>query len=120
MKKTTSDQYVIRRYSVRASITLWMVLAGLFWVTLGLAVTYASHWGSDSMEATGHRLSTIAPAAGGGRDGREAMTRGLHRVASPMRGVSDGKAQRHPKEAGENHPQRDRCTNRVPANNILI
>src|SRR5438067_1442856 len=65
MKKTTSDQYVIRRYSVRASITLWMVLAGLFWVTLGLAVTYASHWGGDSMEATGHRLSTIAPAAGG-------------------------------------------------------
>ena len=52
------------RYSVRASITLWIVVAGFIWVTLGLALTYAAHWGENSLEADASRLSTIAPAAG--------------------------------------------------------
>jgi hypothetical protein len=64
MLKTTPKQYSSFRYSARASITLWVILAGVFWVTLGLAVTYASHWGEESMEADARRLSTIAPAAG--------------------------------------------------------
>jgi hypothetical protein len=52
------------RYSVRASITLWIAIAGFIWVTLGLALTYAAHWGQNSLEADASRLSTIAPAAG--------------------------------------------------------
>ncbi len=64
MAKTTPNQHFSLRYSARASITLWVVLAGLFWVTLGLAVTYASRRGEESMEADARRLSTIAPAAG--------------------------------------------------------
>ena len=52
------------RYSVRASITLWIVVAGFIWVTLGLALTYAAHWGDNALEADAGRLSTIAPAAG--------------------------------------------------------
>jgi hypothetical protein len=64
MKKMSLNQHASRRFSVRASITVWMVLAGFIWVALGLAVTYASHWGEGSLEAEGHRLSTIVPAAG--------------------------------------------------------
>ena len=64
MPKTTPDQYPSLRYSARASIALWVVLAGLFWATLGFAVTYVSRWGEESMEADARRLSTIAPAAG--------------------------------------------------------
>jgi hypothetical protein len=52
------------RYSVRASITLWIAIAGFIWVTIGLALTYATHWGQSSLEADASRLSTIAPAAG--------------------------------------------------------
>ncbi len=52
------------RYSVRASITLWIAIAGFIWVTLGLALTYAAHWGQNSLEADASRLSRIAPAAG--------------------------------------------------------
>jgi hypothetical protein len=52
------------RYSVRASIVLWIAIAGFIWVTLGLALTYAARWGENSIEADASRLSTIAPAAG--------------------------------------------------------
>jgi hypothetical protein len=64
MKKMPLNQRASHRYSVRASITVWMLLAGFIWIALGLAVSYASHWGGDSLEAEGHRLSTIVPAAG--------------------------------------------------------
>lgn len=64
MQKVMSAQRLSRRYSVRASITLWMVIAGFFWLTLGLALTYAAHWGDDPMTAEARHLSTIAPAAG--------------------------------------------------------
>jgi hypothetical protein len=39
-------------------------LAGAIWLTLGFAVTYATHWGGGALEAEARRLSTIAPAAG--------------------------------------------------------
>lgn len=64
MQNVMSSQKFSRRYSVRASITLWMVIAGFFWVTLGLALTYVAHWGDDPMTAEARRLSTIVPAAG--------------------------------------------------------
>ena len=66
MPRKTSEQYNGRRYSVRASITLWMVLAGFVWVTLGLILTFTTHWGENSIEAEADRLSKIAPAAGPG------------------------------------------------------
>jgi hypothetical protein len=49
MKKMPLNQQASRRFSVRASITVWMLLAGFIWVALGLVVTYASHWGGDSL-----------------------------------------------------------------------
>jgi hypothetical protein len=64
MKKPILDRDAGHRYSVRTSITLWMLLAGVIWATLGFAVTYASHWGGNSLEAEARRLSKIAPAAG--------------------------------------------------------
>jgi hypothetical protein len=64
MEKTDINQYNSHRLSVRLSVTLWVALALCIWVTLGLVVRYASHWEGDSMEAEGHRLSTIVPAAG--------------------------------------------------------
>jgi len=64
MRKTMSKQSHSHRYSVRASITLWVVVAGFIWGTLGLALTYAAHWRDTALEADAGRLSTIAPAAG--------------------------------------------------------
>ena len=52
------------RFSVRASITLWLILAGLFWIAVGALFNLASHWGNDSLEAQMKALSTISPAAG--------------------------------------------------------
>jgi hypothetical protein len=64
MDKRQPHRQLGNRYSVRASIALWLVLAGLIWMTLGFAVSYATRWGETSMEAEARRLSTIAPAAG--------------------------------------------------------
>jgi hypothetical protein len=64
MKRTTKPYPSDQRFSVRASISLWMLIAGLVWVTLGLAITYVTRSDENAMEAAGHRLSTIAPAAG--------------------------------------------------------
>ena len=64
MDKRQPHRQLGNRYSVRASIALWMVLAGLIWMTLAFAVSYATRWGETSMEAEARRFSTIAPAAG--------------------------------------------------------
>ena len=64
MDKRQAHQKRNGRFSVRASIALWMALAGLIWVTLALGVSYATRWGDRSLEAQARRLSTIAPAAG--------------------------------------------------------
>jgi hypothetical protein len=53
-----------KRFSVRASITLWLVLAGLFWVAVGALFNLASQWSNSALEAQVKSLSTIAPAAG--------------------------------------------------------
>jgi hypothetical protein len=64
MDKRQAHRQLNGRFSVRASIALWMVLAGLIWATLALGVSYATRWGDASLEAQARRLSTIAPAAG--------------------------------------------------------
>jgi len=64
MLKKPPDPIHIERYSPRASIILWVVLAGFIWVTIGLIFSFAAHQGSDALEAEANRLSKIAPAAG--------------------------------------------------------
>jgi hypothetical protein len=64
MARQNPEQYNGSRYSVRAAITVWMVLAGFIWLALGVVLTYATRWGGDTIEAEGKRLSTIVPAAG--------------------------------------------------------
>jgi hypothetical protein len=53
------------RLSARASIALWLVLAGMVWGTVGLAIMYAMQGGDDGMRAQADQLSKIVPAAGG-------------------------------------------------------
>jgi hypothetical protein len=53
-----------RRYSVRASIVLWLALAGCFWIAVGMLYNLASRWGDGAAEAQINELSRIAPAAG--------------------------------------------------------
>jgi hypothetical protein len=64
MLKKPPDPIHIERYSPRASIILWIVLAGFIWVTIGLIFSFATHQGSDVLDAEANRLSKIAPAAG--------------------------------------------------------
>jgi hypothetical protein len=62
------------RLSARASIALWLVIAGLFWGTVGLAINYATQRDDGALRAEADELSRIAPAAGGfaapGRNGQ--------------------------------------------------
>jgi hypothetical protein len=51
--------------SARASIALWLVLAGMVWGTVGFAFTYATQRGDDTLRAQADQLAKIVPAAGG-------------------------------------------------------
>jgi hypothetical protein len=53
-----------KRFSVRASLTLWLVIAGIFWVFVGALFSVVTEWGNRSLEAEVRKLSTVAPAAG--------------------------------------------------------
>lgn len=55
-----------KRFSVRASITLWLVIAGVFWIFVGAIFSVATEWGDRSLDAEVQKLSTVAPAAGPG------------------------------------------------------
>jgi hypothetical protein len=55
---------VDRRFSVRASITVWLLAAAVIWVCVGALVTYVAEWGKRTLEIEAERLSGIAPAAG--------------------------------------------------------
>lgn len=51
------------RLSARASLTVWLVVAGLFWLGLGLAFGLVGHaTGGLALSATPRRLSGAAPA----------------------------------------------------------
>ncbi len=63
MFKKPPDPIHVERYSPRASIILWIVLAGFIWVTIGLIFSFATHQRGDSLDAEANRLSKIAPAA---------------------------------------------------------
>jgi hypothetical protein len=39
------------RLSARAAITVWLVLAGLVWGTVGIAIDYSAHRGDGSLRA---------------------------------------------------------------------
>jgi hypothetical protein len=62
IKKTPAPD--LRRYSARASITLWIVFAAFIWVTIGVIYSLAGSYGDNTVEAKAGHLSTIAPAAG--------------------------------------------------------
>jgi hypothetical protein len=53
-----------KRFSVRASITLWLVIAAAFWIFVGAILGVATQWNRASLEAEVKALSTVSPAAG--------------------------------------------------------
>jgi hypothetical protein len=65
MQGQVFKRYDGARLSARASITLWLVLAGMVWVTVGFAVSYLSSPDDGAPRAQAGQLSKIVPAAGG-------------------------------------------------------
>jgi hypothetical protein len=51
MQGRASEDHGETRLSARAAITVWLILAGLVWGTVGVAINYSAHRGDDSLRA---------------------------------------------------------------------
>ncbi|MDB5406948.1 MAG: hypothetical protein JWL84_1860 [Rhodospirillales bacterium] len=68
MEGSGPDRDGIARLSARASIAIWLILAGAVWGTVGLAIAYTTHGFGQDLRAQADPLPGLIPAAPGAGD----------------------------------------------------
>jgi hypothetical protein len=65
MEGSGPDHDGIARLSARASIAVWLILAGTVWGNVGLAIAYTNHGFGQDLRAQADLLPRLVPAASG-------------------------------------------------------